>query len=154
MSMGIKQVNQISQINQANRAKQAQANQANQGSKSFQDLLADSVRQAKPASKPATAAANLADLPIRQYAITKPGLTVSKHARLRAEQRNIDIDEALEKIGGAVTKAAGKNLKNVLVLSNDAAFIVSVASNVVVTAMSGDDMRDSVITNIDGTVIV
>ena len=108
--------------------------------KSFQDVLFDTVKQS--------------DLRLRQHAASRPGLTVSKHARQRAEQRDIDIDGALDKLSAAVAKAAGKNLKSVLVLSKEAAFIVSVNNNVVVTAMSGEDMRESVITNIDGTVIV
>ncbi|MCL2099699.1 MAG: hypothetical protein FWH24_04605 [Oscillospiraceae bacterium] len=89
---------------------------------------------------------------LERVRLNKPELVVSKHAKLRAEQRNIDID--LEKINLAVVKAADKNLKNVLVLSAEAAFIVSVDNNVLVTAMSGEDMRENVITNIDGTVII
>ena len=113
--------------------------------KSFQDVLLETVRRNKEIAN---------GLKVTQYALNKPELTVSKHARQRAEQRNIDIDEALEGINGAVIKAAGKNLKSVLVLSAEAAFIVSVDNNVVVTAMNGEDMRESVITNIDGTVII
>ena len=113
--------------------------------RSFQEILVETVKRNKVIAS---------DLKVKQYALNKPELTVSKHARQRAEQRNIDIDEALEKIDGAVIKAAGKNLRNVLVLSDDAAFIVSVGNNVVVTAMSGEDMRENVITNIDGTVII
>ena len=113
--------------------------------KSFQEVLLETVRRNKEMAS---------DLRVKQYALNKPELTVSKHARQRAEQRNIDIDEALESINGAVIKAAGKNLKSVLVLSAEAAYIVSVDNNVVVTAMNGEDMRESVITNIDGTVII
>ena len=137
----INHTNQTEQPNQLNKADQ------NQNGKSFQDILLDTVKQNKAIAQ---------DLKIRQYALNRPELTVSKHARQRAEQRNIDIDNALDSIDGALIKAAGKNLKNVLVLSDDAAFIVSVGrhANVVVTAMSGDDMRENVITNIDGTVII
>jgi flagellar operon protein len=113
--------------------------------KSFQEVLLETVKLNKTIAS---------DLKVRQYALNKPELIISKHARQRAEQRNIDIDEALESINGAVIKAAGKNLKNVLVLREEAAFIVSVDNNVVVTAMSGEDMRENVITNIDGTVII
>ena len=119
--------------------------QGNGDVKSFQNLLLETVRRNRDIAN---------DLTVKQYALNKPDLTVSKHARQRAEQRNIDIDEALGSINEAVIRAAGKNLKSVLVLSEDAAFIVSVDNNVVVTAMSGDDMRENIITNIDGTVII
>lgn len=131
----------INRANQANKNNQ----EVNAQGKTFQETLLDTINQNKVIAN---------DLKGRQYALNKPELTVSKHARQRAEQRNIDIDNILEKIDGAVMKAAGKNLKSVLVLSPEAAFIVSVGNNVVVTAMSGDDMRENVITNIDGTVII
>jgi flagellar operon protein len=116
------------------------------GGKSFEELLAASVKANK---------AMALDLKLNQYTLNKPELTVSKHAKQRAEQRNIDMDaEIMEQINGAVIKAAGKNIKNVLVLKEESAFIVSVDNNVVVTAMNSDDMRESVITNIDGTVII
>jgi len=99
--------------------------------KSFQDMLLETAKRNKEIAN---------DLKVKQYALNKPELTVSRHARQRAEQRNIDIDGALEEINGAVIKAAGKNLKSVLILSAEAAFIVSVDNNVVVTAMNGEDM--------------
>lgn len=133
-------------INQVNQKQNTGLNaQQKSEVKSFQDVLLETVKVNKTIAS---------DLRVKQYALNKPELTVSKHARQRAEQRNIDIDEALESINGAVIKAAGKNLKNVLVLNEEAAFIVSVDNNVVVTAMNGDDMRENVITNIDGTVII
>ena len=128
-------------INQNNRLKTQEKSEV----KSFQEVLLETARLNK---------AIASEIKVKQYALNKPELTVSKHARQRAEQRNINIDEALGGINEAVIKAAGKNLKNVLVLSEDAAFIVSVDNNVVVTAMNGDDMRENVITNIDGTVII
>ena len=136
--------------NNINKNKNAQNNpginaQGKGEAKSFQDILLETVKRNKELAN---------DLKVRQYALNKPELTVSKHARQRAEQRNIDIDEALESINGAVIKAAGKNLKSVLILSAEAAYIVSVDNNVIVTAMNGEDMRENVITNIDGTVII
>jgi len=108
--------------------------------------------------KKAAAGASFEEL-LRQYAskaAAKPQeLTFSKHAKQRLEQRNIEIDFGLiEKISGAVKKAAEKSIKNALVLSEESAFIVSVGSNVVVTAMNSAEMRENVITNIDGTVIL
>lgn len=86
---------------------------------------------------------------------TDKKISFSKHAQQRLSQRDIKInDELIDKINGALKKAAGKNIKNVLLLSDDAAFIVSVENNIVVTAMNSDEMKENVITKIDGTVII
>ncbi|MCL2773716.1 MAG: flagellar protein [Oscillospiraceae bacterium] len=86
---------------------------------------------------------------------TVQGITFSKHAMQRLAQRDIKIDDGLiSKIDGALKKAAGKNIKNVLLISDDTAFIVSVDNNVVVTAMNVEEMKENVITKIDGTVII
>jgi len=86
---------------------------------------------------------------------TNKKLSFSKHALQRLAQRDIEInDEFIEKLNGALKKAAGKNIKNVLLLSEDAAFIVSVDNNIVVTAMNSGEMKENVITKIDGTVII
>ena len=119
---------------------------ANTNGKSFSEILKE-------------AASN--DLKLRQQSLniniqTKPQeLTFSKHAKQRLAQRNIDIDGGLiEKISGALKKASEKSIKNALVLSEESAFIISVDNSVVVTAMNSLEMRESVITNIDGTVIL
>jgi flagellar operon protein len=103
-------------------------------------------------------------LKLRQYALPAEaaqaqqgltGLTFSKHAKQRLAQRNIDIDDGLiEKINEAISKASEKSIRNALVLSEESAFIVSIDNNVVVTAMNSLEMRENVITNIDGTVIL
>ena len=126
----------------------SQSKNQNTSAKSFEEILKETARAN-------TLTAN--DLKLRQYALTvKPQeLTFSKHAKQRLAQRDIDIDfELIEKIGEAVKKAAEKSIKNALVLTEESAFIVSIDNNVVVTAMNNQEMRESVITNIDGTVIL
>ena len=119
------------------------------GAKTFEEILKETARAN-------TLIAN--DVKLRQYALNnlKPAeLTFSKHAKQRLAQRNIDINfDLIEKINGAVKKASEKSIKNALVLSEESAFIVSVDNNVVVTAMNSQEMRENVITNIDGTVIL
>lgn len=140
----------IQKIRQDQNAKKTGSQDQNGAVKSFEDLLIETAQ-----------ANNLIanDIKLRQYALnTKPEaheLTFSKHAKQRLAQRNIDIDfELIEKINGAVKKASEKSIKNALVLSEESAFIVSVDNNVVVTAMNNQEMRENVITNIDGTVIL
>ena len=79
----------------------------------------------------------------------------SHHAEQRLMQRGIRLaPEALERIGGAIDKAAAKGAKDSLVLYKDLAFIVSVKNRTVVTAMDGDSMQDHVFTQIDSAVWV
>ena len=39
-------------------------------------------------------------------------------------------------------------------IGHDAAFIVNVTNNMVVTAMNGEEMKDNIFTNIDSAVIL
>lgn len=167
-------IHQIQQ-NQNNKKTDSNSKNINGGGKSFEDIINE--QRLKPGNSPqkpvnadinsvnanAAVKANVLtanDIQFRQYALNikqygEQELTFSKHAKQRLSQRNIDIDAGLiEKISGAVKKASEKSIKNALVLSGESAFIVSVDNNVVVTAMNNQEMRESVITNIDGTVIL
>lgn len=90
-----------------------------------------------------------------QQQIKKNELTFSKHAKERLEQRNINLTPAdLENLNDAVKKAEEKGVANTLVLTGKGAFIINVNNNVVITAMSGEDMKENVFTQIDGAVII
>jgi flagellar operon protein len=79
----------------------------------------------------------------------------SHHAEQRLAQRGIRLDsEQLNRIGGAIDKAAAKGAKDSLVLFQDLAFIVNVKNRTVVTAMDGASMLDHVFTQIDSTILV
>ena len=150
----------IQKIRQNQNGKIDSRNNNGSGVKSFEDVL---KAAANANANTNTMTAN--DIKLRQYEHglhIKPAfpnqeqeLTFSKHAQQRLAQRNIDIDTGLiERINGAVRKASEKSIKNALVLSGESAFIVSVDNNVVVTAMNSQEMKENVITNIDGTVIL
>lgn len=82
-------------------------------------------------------------------------LRFSAHALERMEQRGIEITPAeLEQIQNAVKAAADKGARSSLVLLDERAFVVSVANNVVITAMEGESMKDQMITDIDSAVIL
>ncbi|MCL2096299.1 MAG: flagellar biosynthesis protein [Oscillospiraceae bacterium] len=136
------------------RSQEAQESRGREKSvaKSFAEIL-------KETAKANNLIAN--DIKLRQYSLNigtediRRELVFSKHAKQRLAQRNIDIDfELIDKINGAVKKASEKSIRNALVLSEESAFIVSVDKNIVVTAMNSHEMRENVITNIDGTVIL
>lgn len=81
-------------------------------------------------------------------------VTFSKHANERISERNIDVSpEVTEKLNEAVEQAKDKGLKNVLVMIDNQAFIVSTMSNKVITAVNSNELKENIFTNIDGAVI-
>lgn len=81
-------------------------------------------------------------------------VSFSKHANERIEERNIEIDEGVtNKLNEAVVQAKDKGLKNVLVMIDNAAFIVSTMNNKVITAVNSNELKENIFTNIDGAVI-
>ena len=79
----------------------------------------------------------------------------SKHAAQRVQQRGIQMtDTLLDSINQAVGKAREKGAKDVVIIRSQAAFIVNVTNNTVITSMSGAEMRDNIFTNIDSAVLV
>ncbi len=81
-------------------------------------------------------------------------VTFSKHANERISERNIDVSpEVTDKLNEAVEQAKDKGLKNVLVMIDNQAFIVSTMSNKVITAVNSNELKENIFTNIDGAVI-
>jgi flagellar operon protein len=79
----------------------------------------------------------------------------SAHASARLQSRKIDLGpDQMRKISEAVDKAAAKGLDDTLILTKDAAYIVSVSNRTVVTAMDRASLDGNVFTNIDGAVVV
>lgn len=78
----------------------------------------------------------------------------SAHAAARLSQRGITMNESqLQRLENAVTKAAAKGSRDALVLLDDTAMVVSVKNKTVITALSREQARDNVFTNIDSAVI-
>lgn len=80
---------------------------------------------------------------------------LSRHAQQRVEQRGIELTpDLIREISHSVDKASAKGVRDIVVISPQQAFIVNVPSRLVVTAMTTEEMRDNVFTNIDGAVIL
>ncbi len=82
-------------------------------------------------------------------------LKVSKHATKRLDSRQIDLakmDQA--QLKSAIETLEKKGARDSLVLMGDLAFIINVPSKTLVTAISKEQMRDQVFTNIDSTILV
>ena len=83
------------------------------------------------------------------------GIQFSKHAQMRVEERNIQLTEdLLSNLDAAVSKARGKGARDVIIFDAKNAFIVNVPNNTVITAMSGNELKENVFTNIDSAVIL
>ncbi len=80
----------------------------------------------------------------------------SKHAVERINQRGIDMyaDDRLDRLNRAVELAEEKNSDEALVFIDSAAFLVSVTNNKVITAVTAEDIRGNIFTNIDSTVVM
>lgn len=78
----------------------------------------------------------------------------SKHASERIKERNIDVSaDVTEKLNEAAEQAKDKGLKNVLVMIENQAFIISTMNNKVITAVNSNELKENIFTNIDGAVI-
>lgn len=79
----------------------------------------------------------------------------SKHARERAEQRGIQVDDQLMgQLNDTVERAQAKGATNILAFDTTRAFIINVPNGRVITTMSPEEMKENIFTNIDGAVIL
>ena len=82
-------------------------------------------------------------------------LKISKHASERMQERNIEISkQEWQQITDKVFEAREKGVKQPLVLTDEAAFIVSAKNATVITAMDRYEAKSQLFTNIDGTIVL
>ncbi len=82
-------------------------------------------------------------------------VTFSKHARFRAEERGIEITQGLiDQLKGSMLRAQKKGATNILAVDAQRAFIINVPQAKVITAITQEEMKESVFTNIDGAVFL
>ncbi len=85
----------------------------------------------------------------------KQEVAFSKHAMLRAEERGIDITpDLIDQLRGSMIRAQAKGVTNVLAMDSEKAFIINVPNAKVITAITQDEMKENVFTNIDGAVFL
>ena len=79
----------------------------------------------------------------------------SKHAISRAEERGIDITpDLIDQLRGSMIRAQAKGATNILAMDAEKAFIINVPNAKVITAITQEEMGESVFTNIDGAVFL
>ncbi|MBC8277753.1 MAG: flagellar protein [FCB group bacterium] len=87
--------------------------------------------------------------------ISAPDVKFSAHAVSRLIDRNISLNQnEIDRLRTGVSKADAKGAKESLVLMEDKAFVVSVKNRTVITAITGEGLKENVFTNIDSAVIV
>jgi len=87
--------------------------------------------------------------------MSAPDVRFSAHAVSRLLDREIVLSKGeIDRIRQGVGKAADKGAKESLVLMDDKAFVVSVENRTVITAITGESLKDNVFTKIDSAVIV
>lgn len=92
---------------------------------------------------------------LQQEVQKREGVQFSKHAAQRVQERGIEMTEnLLQDLNQAVAKAKAKGAKDVVVIGEKGAFIVNVPNNIVVTTMSGREMKENIFTNIDSAVLM
>jgi flagellar operon protein len=105
----------------------------------------------KQSVRPTTSFADQLELAVRDV----PPMQISKHAKIRMEQRGITIPkETWEKIGVKVVEAKTKGIQDSLVVLKDAALIVSAKNQTVITAMDREEAHSQIFTNINGTILI
>lgn len=81
-------------------------------------------------------------------------VNLSNHAQHRLEQREIDLgDGQLERLGRAIDSLAARGGRQSLVMLDQVAYVVHVASHTVVTAVAPGERKEAVFTQIDSVAI-
>ena len=79
----------------------------------------------------------------------------SKHAISRVEERGIEVTpDLMDQLAGSVVRAQAKGATNILAMDAEKAFIINVPSAKVITAITQDEMKENIFTNIDGAVFL
>lgn len=92
---------------------------------------------------------------IQGAAPASEGVSFSKHARARAEERGIEVTPALMgQLADSVERASAKGATNILAFDATRAFIINIPHGRVITTMSQEEMQENIFTNIDGAVLL
>ena len=83
------------------------------------------------------------------------GVEFSKHAISRVQERGIEVTpDLMDQLAGSVIRAQAKGATNILAMDTEKAFIINVPNAKVITAITQEEMRENIFTNIDGAVFL
>ena len=137
--MDMKKVGGLPQVDTIDRATtQVKPEGPQKAGQTFADFLGEKlVESPKPEIKPDT------------------DLKFSAHAQSRLTSRGIELSpDELIRMKEAIQRASEKGSKESLILTDKAAFVVSVKNNTVITAVDRNSMKENVFTNIDSTIMI
>ena len=79
----------------------------------------------------------------------------SKHAISRVQEQGIQVTpDLMDQLAGSVVRAQAKGATNILAMDAEKAFIINVPSAKVITAITQEEMKENIFTNIDGAVFL
>ncbi|SHN16250.1 TIGR02530 family flagellar biosynthesis protein [Gracilibacillus kekensis] len=82
-------------------------------------------------------------------------IQISKHAEQRMASRNIEITiDKWYEMESKLEEASKKGVRDSLVITDEAAFIVNAKNKTVITAMEKSEMKSKIFTNINGTILI
>ncbi len=117
--------------------------------------LERNIPQAKPQNNNAIENSNSFSDVLKSTFDSKKTVKLSKHAEERLTKRNINLtSNDLKKVSDAVDKAEAKGIKEALIMLDGKALVTNIKNRTIITAISGDDLKDNVFTNIDGAMII
>jgi len=109
----------------------------------------------KPVSTPSKKDTTVNDFKKMLHHASKGNVKVSKHAGERLTERNIQINDATwQLIENKMQAAKQKGISDALVITDEAALVVSTKNNTVVTALHQDEAKDKIFSNINGTILI
>lgn len=86
---------------------------------------------------------------------TPSEVTISKHAMERLQARSVTLTEAdLKKVSQAMDQASKKGIKDAVIVLGDNVLIASINNKTIITASKKDDLKEQIITNINGAILL
>lgn len=87
--------------------------------------------------------------------IQKSEVVVSKHAMERLDSRSVKLNDVeLKSVSDAMDKAAEKGIKDAVIVMGDKLLIANVPNKTIITAAFKNDMKEKIITKIDGAIFI
>ena len=115
----------------------------------------DAPRAPVQQRKPAGGFGELLRQELSQAEQPAQGVAFSKHAINRAQERGIEVTpDLMDQLAGSVIRAQAKGATNILAMDAEKAFIINVPSAKVITAITQEEMKENIFTNIDGAVFL